>query len=336
MKASGFGRHALGVGLAVALLVACGGSQTGMSGTMPQNPLAQSRAHQASGSSGDLVYAITANGIVVLSYPTWSIVARIRAYRNWYAVCSDPNNGNVFAITGNNEIDEYEHGGTTPIATIILPSGYPTACSVDPTTGNLAVAAIDTPTELQDALFIYPQAQGNPTMYSDKLLPGIISPAYDDAGNLFFSASNKARGLRIGELKVGRNQFTIIKLAGNPEGYLQQIQWDGTHLVFLVPNGRGDGTTVNQVAISGKTATIVNSFSLNYCQDAYFWIDSESSSLLSFYYPPKVNNNYAIARWGYPLGGRPTSRFYRLTKGRDDYTYDLTVSVAPSQSRVGK
>jgi hypothetical protein len=317
-------RKAFGLALFGSILVGCGGVQNG---AMPQGLTSQSREHQASGSSGDLVYAITANGIVVLSYPTWSIVTRIRAYRNWYAVCSDPNNGNVFAITGSNEIDEYAHGGTTPIAKITLPAGYPTACSVDPTTGNLAVTAIETPTELRDTLFVYPKAQGSPATYTDKQLPGLISPAYDNAGNLFVGAVNKVDGARIAELKVGRNQFTVIKLIGNPQTYLRQIQWDGTHLVFLVPNGRGFGTTVNQVTISGKNATIVNSFLLNYCQGEYFWI--YKGALLSFYYPPKVNNNYAIAAWGYPSGGKPTSRFYRLTKGRQDYTYDLTVSVAP-------
>lgn len=328
----GFGRHALGIGLGLLMLAGCGGSRADGLGAFPtSSTTAQHQAHKSSGSSGDLVYAITAKGIVILTYPTLSIVARIRAYRNWYAVCSDPNNGNVLAISGTNEIDEYAHGGTTPIAKIILPSGYPTACSVDPTTGNLAVAAIDTPKELQDALFIYPQAQGNPTMYSDKQLPGLISPAYDDAGNLFVGARNKADGSRIGELKVGRNQFTVIKVTGARDTYLQQIQWDGTYLVFLVPNTRGYGTTVNQVKISGKTGTIVNSFLLNHCQDDYFWI--YDGSLLSFYYPAKVNNDYAIAAWPYPGGGKPTSRFYGLTKGRD-YTYDLTVSVAPSGSRI--
>jgi len=237
----------------------------------------------------------------------------------------------VFAVTGNNEIDEYAHGGTTPIAKIILPSGYPTACSVDPTTGNLAVTAIATPTELRDTLFIYPKAQGSPTAYTDKRLPGLISPAYDNAGNLFVGAINKARFARIAELKVGRNQFTAIKLIGNPNAHLPQIQWDGNSLVFLVPNGRGYGTTVNLLKISGKTGTIVKSFLLNYCQDEYFWI--YKNSLLSFYYPPKVNNNTAIAAWNYPFGGKPASRIYGVTRGRD-YTYDLTVSVAPTPSQV--
>jgi hypothetical protein len=272
-----------------------------------------------------------------LSYPAWSIVARIRAYRTWYSVCSDPNSGNVFALAGdNNEIDEYAHGGTTPIAKITPPPGYssPTACSVDPTTGNLAVVALITPKEFQEALLVYPQAQGNPTIYSDKQLPSFTSPAYDDAGNLFVAARDKADGSRIGELRVGRSQFAVIKVNGTRDTYVQQIQWDGKkHLVFLVPNGRGYGTTVNQVQISGRTGSIVNSFLLSNCQNAYFWI--YDGSLLSFYYPPKVRHeNYAIAAWPYPGGGKPTSRFYGLTKGRVDYLYDLTVSVAPSGSHI--
>jgi hypothetical protein len=319
-------RSAFALVVATLILAGCVSGQT----ALPQNAVAHSRAHKTSGSSGDLIYAITAKGIVIVSYPTWSIYARIRSYRTWYYVCSDPNTGNVFAVaTDNNEIDEYAHGGTTPIATITPPSGYGgfTACSVDPTTGNLAVVTIYTPKGGQEALLVYPQAQGNPTAYSDKQLPGFNSLAYDNAGNLFIAARDKAGDSRIGELKAGRNQFTVIKLIGNPHTFPPQIQWGGKYLVFLVPNGQGYGTTVNQVKISGRMGTIVRSFLLNHCQDAYFWI--YNGALLSFYYPPRVHNDYAIAKWNYPLGGKPESRFYGLTRGRD-YTYDLTVSVAPS------
>ena len=322
------GLRALVTALVVAFLGACG-AQSG--DTLPPGTSAQSVAHKASGSYGDLVYAITAKAMVILSYPTWSIVARV--HTRYYAVCSDPNNGNVFALDGADKIDEYAHGGTTPIATLTAPSGYDgfNYCSVDPTTGNLA-ASIYIEGKLQSAILIYPQAQGNPTIYSDKRLPGLGPLAYDNAGNLFVGAANKSGGFRIGEIKAGRNQFTVIKLTGHRSAYVYDIQWDGTYLVFLVPNGRGYGTAVNQVSIRGKTATIVNSFLLKYCQDNYFWI--YENSLLSFYYPPKGNLNYAIAAWSYPAGGKPTSRIYGVAKGRGDYTYDLTVSVAASRSPI--
>lgn len=319
-----FGLRALAIGLGLAFLSGCGAQS---SGTLPQSFGAHGRAHRSSGSYGDLVYAITSKGIVIVSYPTWSVVAKIPAYRTWYSICSDPNTGNVFALaTDDNEIDEYAHGGTTPIATLALPSGYPTACAVDPTTGNLAVVGIETPKELAASLFVYPQAQGNPTVYFDKKLPTLVSPAYDNVGNLFISARDKSGGSRIAELKVGRDQFTVIKLTGHRDTYPGDVQWDGTHLAFLVPNGRGYGTTVNQLQINGKSATIVGSFLLNHCADEYFWI--YKGALLSFYYPPKREDKYAIAAWPYPMGGKPASRFYA---GKEKFTYDLTVSVGTSR-----
>jgi hypothetical protein len=41
--------------------------------------------------------------------------------------------------TRSNEILEYAHGGTTPTATLADPTGTPSACSVDESTGSLAV-----------------------------------------------------------------------------------------------------------------------------------------------------------------------------------------------------
>ena len=312
------------IGALVVLLAGCGAKN----GTVPTVSSAQAKAHQRSGSSGDLVYAVTAKGIVILTYPDWSIVARISGFRNWYSICSDPNSGNVFAVTGTNEIDEFAHGGTTPIATLILPAGYPNACAVDPTTGNLAVVAGGTPTELSDSVFIYPQAQGTPAVYSDKRLPGLVSPVYDGSGNLFIGAQDRFRAFRIAELKAGHNDLLEIKVEGAHNVYPHQLQWDGTYLVFLDTNGPGYGTTVNQVTVNGRIGTIVRTFLLTHCQDDQFSIFN--GSLLSFYYPPKQRDHYAVAAWPYPAGGKPSSRHYGITQGREDYTYDLTVSVKPS------
>jgi hypothetical protein len=331
MITSWFGRSVLCAGLTIIMLAGCGG-QSGTPGTMPQGATMAARAHQASGSSGDLVYVITAKGIVIVSYPSWAIVAKIPGYRVWYSVCSDPNNGSVFAIDGDhNVIDEYAHGGTTAIATLTPPSGYAQACAVDPTTGNLAVVILEGASSPGEVL-VYPGATGTPTAYVDSKVPALIYPAYDNAGNLFIAAENRAGTARIGELRVGHKQFTII--TPNENMYAREIQWDGTYLVFQTANGPPLGSTIYQLAISGKTATVVNTVQLTHCNTDYFWI--YNGSLLSFYYPPKANNNEAIAVWPYPAGGNPTSKFYGLTKGDKDYIYDLAVSVAPPGSRIHK
>jgi hypothetical protein len=46
--------------------------------------------------------------------------------------------GDVF-VPNNTEVFEYAHGGTSPIATLSLPGNSGAACSIDPSTGNLAV-----------------------------------------------------------------------------------------------------------------------------------------------------------------------------------------------------
>ena len=311
----------------VAVLAGCGGMQNG---AVPQVTSAASRAHPGSGSSGDLLYAATQNAIVVLSYPMWSIVARIPGA--FYFVCSDPNTGNIFAI-GNTEIDEYAHGGTTPIATLTVPSGYSgfTGCTVDATTGNLAVATAGGPNN-RGAVLVYSGGQGQATPYSDSKLRDFRSAAYDSAGNLYALGVNDHTTPRIAELMAGKNQFTLIKLSEND--YPNKLQWDGAYLVFQTGNGGNLGSTVNQIEINGKTATIINSFKLSHCNSDYFWI--YDGSLISFYYPPKARNNTAVAVWPYPAGGEPTSKFYGITKGREDYAHDLTISVAPSSSHVRK
>jgi hypothetical protein len=66
--------------VAAALASACGG-QTGIGSGASQGLPTASRGHRESGSGGDLVYLMTAKGIVILTYPNWSIVATIPGYR---------------------------------------------------------------------------------------------------------------------------------------------------------------------------------------------------------------------------------------------------------------
>ena len=125
----------LSVWLTVALLAGCAGSQlldqtdrsTVPSGTAinggstPQN-------------SANLVYAAGKGTSYVLSYSDGHLVGTIN--QGAVAACSDKH-GNVFLI-GSAGAVEYQHGGTRPIQTLVVP-GYAAACAIDPTTGNLAV-----------------------------------------------------------------------------------------------------------------------------------------------------------------------------------------------------
>jgi hypothetical protein len=285
--------------------------------------------HKASGSSGELIYVTTRNGVLMVSYPQGKIVGTIPWYFAEGLICSDPTNGNVFIPEGGT-IYEYAHGGTTPVATIGLPTNFSTTsgCAVDPTTGNLAmIAGTVRKSNSTTALLVYSQAQGTPTIYFINKLPFLRYPAYDDAGNLFLAATAKEGAFAIGELPAGKNAFTIIKLT-EKNVFAWKIQWDGAYLAF--ESSSSSGMTVVQVKIQGKTGTIVNTTQLAQARNptTNFWI--QDGSIFTPYQKIKQNNNQAIGAWSYPSGGNPTAVFYGMTKGRKDSMGDLTVSVNPS------
>lgn len=321
MGLGGLGRWAA---LMYAAFFVTGCGAAGSAG-VPQGAAMQARAHSGSGSSGDLLYITTSKKIEIVSYPHWSMVAKIPG--RWYSLCSDANNGNVFAVGPNYQVTEFAHGGTTPIATLTAPPGYAGlgACSVDPTSGKVAVPASQGPNN-HGAILIFAPGQQNATTYSDSKLLTFNAAAYDDNGNLYTSAQNKEKGPRIAALLVGQKQLKIIKYG---EVHLPlKMQWDGRYLVYQVALGP-PGTWVYQMQIDGQKGTIVNTVEVSNSNTDSFWLDK--GSLFSFYYPPKAGNNYAVAVWPYPAGGDPTSKFFGLTKGKRDYPFDLTVSVAPSR-----
>ena len=100
MKTLGFGRHALGIGLAVTMLAGCGGSQAG--GPMPMGAtVSQAKAQgpwmRPATSGGHLIYAEGGNacgGVCILSYPGGKLVGSIALSGGVGGDCSD-RQGNI-------------------------------------------------------------------------------------------------------------------------------------------------------------------------------------------------------------------------------------------------
>jgi hypothetical protein len=324
VKSAGRIYRALGVGLAAALLAGCG---SGSQSALPQGALqAQSRPHRASGSSDDLIYVTTAHGMLLVSYPDWKIVGSVSGDWSNDELCSDPNTGNVFvapaAFAQSQELLEYAHGGTTPIATLAVPAGYTNlaGCSVDPLSGNLAVGAAQSGYK-NGALLIYQAARGTPTVYTDKTVRMFASPVYDNAGDVFVQITTKKIGFKLAELGAGKNTFVTIRF--NPELDIPAaLHWDGQYVVFESP------PTLYQLQIAGNTGTVAGTENVDHGAEA---IAIQGSLMFGFDAQIKKPNNHAIAVWPYPAAGEPKSKFYGIAKGRDDYLGALAVSVAPSR-----
>ena len=268
MKSLGLSRYALTMGTATALLAGCGGAQPPIGAP---GALQQSRAvatHAAHGKSWMLPEAKSENllyiadpgsdGVIVYSYPRLKFVGMLTGASAPLGECVDRAQ-NVFVTNadngGNGSVTfEYAHGGTAPIAILGDPGGIPDSCSVDPTTGNLAVTSsyeLSTPIHVA----VYKHARGRPKLYPAPDFRFMAFCGYDSGGNLFVDGGTLSGNyFLLEELPKGSSSLKAIAISQafrSPGG----VQWDGHHLVI----GDSGNAVVYQFDIKGSAASEVGS-----------------------------------------------------------------------------
>lgn len=335
MRTGDFCHGVLSVCAAAAMLSGCGAAQLPIGA--PSAPMAMP-ARRASGSSSELIYVATAKGVIILSYPEGQVVGSIP----WSLppsglICSDPNDGNVFIPEGTT-VYEYAHGATTPFGGLAIPSGFDEAqgCAVDPTTRSLAVSVYGSSGKgPKSAVAIFPSGKSTPTVYSDITVSRFAYPAYDDLEDLFVAAYRRHGGFRVGELELGLGKRAFKYLRIQDGGKIQQfsgvtkLQWDGTYLDLSTTYGSLPQTAIDQVQIGHNTGKVINAIQLGSSRGAlYFWI--QNGTVLAELRTIHEKNSQGIGAWPYPTGGNPMARF-TVTKGKKDYMWDITVSVAPAR-----
>ena len=269
-------------------------------------------------SSRDLLYISTGRVEQILTYPQAKPLATF-GYGN-AGLCSDEK-GNVYATVFQG-VKIYKHGATTPFRTLTLPYDFPEDCSVDPTTGDLAVA-IACLSSCYTSVVVFRRARGTGKAYAAGLFGQ--NCGYDDKGNLFVSGSST--GAQFVELPKGGTTFTPISFEP-PIGFAGgRIQWDGHYLAIGDPGDYGLTPSINQVTISGSTATVVGNTPLNGAYNAFGeWIDGDRVIV------PFVSSYYGASRvgyWKYPEGGRPEKVLFNR-RYRFRFADSVTVSTAPN------
>lgn len=312
---------------AAALFVGCGGSQSliGMPGAMPLSRVIA--RHPDRGGSWmlpeakgeDLLYVADYGvGVIVYSYSPSRIKYVGLLSTPWGAEgeCVDKAQ-NIF-VTGSSEIFEYAHGGTSPIAILGDPDSTPVNCSVDPTTGNLAVVGYPL-FKGTYGVAIYKKGRGRPTFYADAGF-GDYECGYDNKGNLFIGGYVFSGKLNFAELPKGSSTFENITLDQSFRA-AGGIQWDGTHLAV------GDlyAAIIYQFDISGSTGTEVGSTPLNGAGTVWqFFIDGHRVIA------PSTFEDYSgfFGVYDYP-GGGPA----RKTRINVSSPNGVVVSLARTSSR---
>jgi|HubBroStandDraft_4_1064222.scaffolds.fasta_scaffold00138_7 hypothetical protein len=301
------------------MLAACGSPQ-----------LVAQRAAEArpASSSGNALLYVTdwkAGKILVFSYPTGPLVQSIADNQYPLGLCTDAD-GNVWVMNfggGENQVVEYAHGGTTPIATLDDAYGEPRSCSVDRASGSLAVVNPSPP-----GVVIYPSGSGSPQMYS----PDLDYPfacTYDANGNLFVDGYHLHDGdhFRLSELARGSTHFARLSVKG-AVGLPGDLEWDGADLA--VGDYQSPGVIYRlEILHRKKVAMLVGTTTLDgparqAPEGVEFSLD-QGSLIMPFGDQKNVNK---IGFWNYPGGGYYTSE---LTRFGGEELYGVAVSALPSR-----
>lgn len=255
--------------------------------------------------SGDLLYVsdTETNDVYVYSYPDDKPTGTLTGFKEPAGECVDKS-GDVFvANTGGDDVLEYAHGGTSPMATLNDPGYFPVGCSIDPTTGNLAVTNnFSSSGSSPGNVVVFTHAKGKPKgHYTDSKINQMLLCGYDDKGNLFVDGLTKGSGFAFAELRKGSTSFTDVTLDQSIT-MGGGVQWDGKYLAV------GDQSTnvVYQFSISGTKGKKTGSTPLTGATEVFqFWI--AGTRLIG---PDAGAADVGI--WKYPAGGAAVKKITGL------------------------
>ena len=297
------------------LLAGCDNRQDGV-------PLAASGSHaehswiSAKSSNADLLYISNINGTVtVYDFNTGALVGKLAGFQRPKGECVD-GNGDVFITDRVAEnIVEYAHGGTSPLAVIHDDGFQDYACSVDPTTGDLAVANSYQKNGDAGEIAVFTPGSSAPRTYRIPRVPNPLACAYDASGNLLVASDYRHNGghfIALAYLQKGGSAFTRISvwLDGRHVGGVYNVQWDGEfwalsfrHNILRFNFGQSSGTQDSTVYLRKNDE-----------HTARFWI---ADGRIVIAQPASV------LYWNYPAGG------YSIAKITDGLDTPYGVAISP-------
>lgn len=251
------------------------------------------------------------NSVVEIhTYPKGRHVGTLTGFSNPQGLCADPAGDVYVANTGAENVLEYAPGGASPIATYPIPGEYPVSCSIDPTTGNVAVGDIFSPTTGEGAVTIC----SSPSSCATDVEPGGLLECYfvgyDGSGNLFVDGETSS-GFGMARKPHERSAFKSLTLHGSGFpgiNFPGDVQWDGRRMSV------GDQSVSVIYRFAGST--VVGSTTLDGTTDVveYFIFGKDATRHIVAPYCSPSGNCSAVAAYRYPTGGNP-GRIIRLRNG---------------------
>ncbi len=269
----------------------------------------------------DLLYVSdqVTNDVYVYSWPGAKLEGTLSGFNAPANLCTDAN-GNVYVTNYlSHDILEYAHGGRSPVKTLKARGEDPYGCSVDPTSGDLAVTNISSAKggSLGGDVLIYKDAGGTPKALEDSRFATYVSCGYDDRGNLFIDGYNASDYFTFAELPKGHDALTNITINHVIVG-AGGLLWNGKYMTV----GDSETGTIFDIQISGSKGIVKGSTKLHGSANVYqYWIGGGrvvATSITSFEKPHGF-----VGFWKYPAGGKLTDMIPGFKKPNG-----VTVSLA--------
>jgi hypothetical protein len=217
-------------------------------------------------------------------------------------------------------IQEYAHGGTSPLKTLST-YGLAQGCSVDPTTGNLAVANRYSASGGDGDILVFKNGSGTPTAYTNSYCNVLDSPGYDSNGNLYVGAEYEQKGASVVcELPAGASSMRTVTVSVTV-GSAGTVMWDGKYITLAdLFYGGGPTTAIYQMTeqASSGNLTVVGTTVLQDDDCGSGWTIVGQSYIVGKKNTPANkqqgtvvmgDNSYCEDEpfdfWAYPAGGNP-------------------------------
>jgi|SRR5579862_2660943 len=312
----------------IALLTGCGSSrQWAPAATEVASPQAASVVQ--SGTSGvswmakgltsqDLLYVSNGNGTVnVYNYSDGSVVGVLTKFTQPQGMCSD-RSGDVYITDFKaNKVYEYPHGGTKPSKSLKESPYHPYACSVDPKTGDLAVANYAQRFYDEGNIRIYSPGSNEPVTYTGTSDDHFTGCAYDTHDDLFILSDSFYYYYSSEYYPVfyylPKRATSFVKLdVPNPHyysgwdyQYVEGLAWDGKH--WIVENDQYlDRFDIN-VDVTYVGATQLTGSYRGQGPLAFYQPTRKGKATQVVGASSSFSGKSAVEYWDYPAGGDPTS-----------------------------
>lgn len=294
-------RRAVSICVTAAVLSGCGVPAT------PTGSLASIPSSVAT-ANADLLYVAAEAQVDLFTYPQGRPAGSL-GVAGGAGICAD-RTGNVYIpITYHNEIVEYPHGSSTPIATLYT-ARYPEDCTIDPTTGTLAVTFVDGFQTFSHG----PGGWGAPRTYTNPDDTKVAYCTYDSAGNLFIDGYTSGSAFRLIEMPAdGSGTFTAISLDKTLE-FAGGLRFHRGELTIL-ESVQHRPTMIYRFNVARYGGTYVGSTVLNRGTRSDRFLIDGSTIVMS--------TRHGVGFWRYPAGGEPK----RVLGARDGF-YGVALSAS--------